>query len=66
MLAAAAKYGSDASGGPELFAWGAVVGKSVIRSGLQSLVDDNWLTPDEASSAIRSILAENAKALYRL
>jgi uncharacterized protein len=59
-------YGSDASVGPELLAWGAAVGRSAVRSALQTLVDGGWLTRDEAAHGMRLILAENAKRLYRL
>jgi hypothetical protein len=59
-------YGSDASVGPELLAWGAAVGKSAVGSALRTLVEEDWLTHDEAATGVRLILAENARHLYRL
>ena len=44
-------YGSDASVGPELIAWGAEVGKIAVESALRSLVENNWLTSDQAVAA---------------
>jgi len=59
-------YGSDASVGPELFAWGAAVGRAAVQGAFERLVDDDWLTVDEAAAGVRLILADNARRLYRL
>ncbi len=59
-------YGSDASVGPELFAWGANVARSEITAALSSLTRRGWLTEDEAIDGARRILSENSRSLYGL
>ncbi|MBV8228680.1 MAG: amidohydrolase family protein [Planctomycetaceae bacterium] len=57
-------YGSDASVRPELFAWGAAVGKAAVASTLRELVGQGWLTREKAADCARRILAGNAAEVY--
>ena len=59
-------YGSDASIGPELFAWGAICARAAVGSALDELTDAQWLTSEEALRWARRIFSDNARALYRL
>lgn len=59
-------YGSDGYGTPEINYVGAKLGKRALASALQDLVDDGFLSPEEAQEAASLILSENARRLYRL
>ncbi len=57
-------YGSDASVGPELFAWGASVGRAALTFALRELIEQGWLTREQASDCGRCVLARNAVQVY--
>jgi predicted TIM-barrel fold metal-dependent hydrolase len=57
-------YGSDASVGPELFAWGAAVGRAAVASAVGRLVREGWLSPAQAADCSRRVLADNAAEVY--
>ncbi len=59
-------YGSDAYSLPEINYVGARLGKMALGRVLADLVGDGLLTVGEAEGAARMILAETARALYRL
>jgi predicted TIM-barrel fold metal-dependent hydrolase len=59
-------YGSDGFNLPELFWFGAKVGKRVIARALGDLVQDGLFDEGQAEKAARSILFENANKLFQL
>lgn len=67
-LAPASKllYGSDLHGLPELFALSADWGRAALGEALSWLSQREARTPEQCRAVARGILAENARALYRL
>ncbi len=59
-------YGSDAYGSVEPFYTSALLGRQAVAQVLQDLIDDGMLSTDEAQTAARLILADNARALYKV
>jgi hypothetical protein len=59
-------FSSDAACIPELHWMGAIDGRRAIGQALDQLIADNDLTTDEALSAARSILHDNASSLYEI
>jgi len=59
-------YGSDLRGLPELFALAADWARDALGRALATLVEARALTRDEARAVGRRVLADNARALYRL
>ncbi|MFQ5899409.1 MAG: amidohydrolase family protein [Candidatus Methylomirabilia bacterium] len=59
-------YGSDLGGLPELFALSARWGRAALGEALSWLVERRGMTAEQARVAGRQILAETARALYRL
>jgi predicted TIM-barrel fold metal-dependent hydrolase len=59
-------YASDAHLIPELFFLGAKWGRAILGQVLEAAVSDGDLTAHEADEAAAAVLAENARALYRL
>jgi hypothetical protein len=59
-------YGSDGLAVPETYYVGAKLGKRALALALDDLVEGGLLSTAEAERAASMILAENARALYRL
>jgi len=59
-------YGSDGFNLPEVNYVAAKLGKTGLARALEDLVDAGMLSAHEAQDAARLILADNARALYRL
>ena len=57
-------YGSDTYGSPEPFYASALLGKQALTAVMTDLVADGFLSHDEAQSAAKRILADNARQLY--
>lgn len=59
-------FGTDGINAPEVAWFAAVRGRRSVAACLGTLVRDDWLTASEAAQIGRDILADNARALYRL
>ena len=59
-------YGSDSYSLPEANYLGAILARMALRQVLSDLTQDGLFSAAEADEAARLILAENARALYRL
>ncbi len=59
-------YSSDAVGLPEMYWHSVVVGKGIIARALSDAVDAGDITTGTAEKAGLAVLADNARALYRL
>ena len=59
-------YGSDVGGLPELFALSADWGRAALGDALGWLVERRAISEGQAIAIGRAVLAENARALYRL
>jgi len=59
-------YGSDGYSAPEINFVGALIGKRALAQALADLVEGGLLTQSDAEQAAARILAQNARALYRL
>ena len=57
-------YGSDTYGSPEPFYASALLGKQALSQALTELIDDGFLSADDAQAAAKMILADNARELY--
>ena len=57
-------YGSDTYGSPEPFYASALLGKQALSQALQALIDDGFLSADDAQAAAKMVLADNARELY--